>query len=168
MQKLNAFEEGIGEIGAAEVQVRSAIGEKTPLVLGEKRDQRPRRQNRVSGKTRLDAVRRQKLGLMRDVRRPDAPREPRLDSRDRQPGGLVRARAAGKHADRGARIGADRDRPLRPDDDIGHHVADDQNTRHRGLQSGSRASAAAIFAPSAALFLMRAMFGPSVRPPLAA
>ena len=79
-----------------------------------------------------------------------------------EPDGLVGARAAGTAADRGAAVGAADQRALGEDDDVGHHVADDDDvTGHL-----SAASAVAMSAATAALCSTSAMLATSDLPPV--
>ncbi len=169
MQKIDAVKERRRKVGAAKAQIRAAIGQEASLAAWcDQRDERSGRARVVCGKPRIDAVGGEKRRLAFAIGRAHPPGETRRNPLARKPAGLVRAGAAGKQPDRCAHVGADCDRTVGPDDDIRHHVADDEDARHAVRQCESRVSATAILAASAALFLISAMFGRSVRPPLAA
>ncbi len=59
----------------------------------------------------------------------DAGDEVDADAERGEPRRLIGRRAAGLNRDRGAPVRAQRERPFRAHDDIGHHVADDENAR---------------------------------------
>ncbi len=110
---------------------------------------------------------------VRLVRRADPGDEGHLRPHRTQPDRLVGARAAGSRADRGAPVRAAHQRPLRHHDDVGHHIADDEDRTalaHArpafaafGLVS-SLLSATAICAATRALFSTSAMLATRLLP----
>src|SRR5690606_13591870 len=99
---------------------------------------------------------------------------PRSDTRDEtdarphgtQPHRLVRARSAGPRIDLRPPVGPPHQRPLGNDDDIGHHVPDDEDTlpprRHRTTATPDMA--AAMRAATIALFSTSAILATRLRP----
>ena len=75
MQKIDPIEQRIRKIGAAEIQVGGAVGQKAPLaVWREERDKRAGRQHVVGGESALDAVSGKERRLPLAICRADARR----------------------------------------------------------------------------------------------
>ena len=93
-----------------------------------------------------------------------------LDAEGGEPRRLIGRRAAGLKRDRRAPVRAPRERPLGPHDDIGHHVADDEDAgrgSHRGAVSANsrrRGGAAGAYSrPSKSFMKLRFRWKRSLR-----
>ena len=86
-----------------------------------------------------------------------------------EPRRLIGRRSAGPVDDRGAPVGAARERPLGLDDRVDHQVADDENARRGGRRPAfghRRVSSTATCAATIALFSTSAMLASRLRPPV--
>ena len=125
----------IGNVGARKRLVGAAVGEEAALAGRiDERDEPAGRTVRVGGEMGRDASLDQPRRFGRDVRRADARDEVDGDAEGREPGRLVGRRAARLETDRRPTVGTAGERPLRADDDVGHHVADHQDARRTTAQ----------------------------------
>ena len=127
MDERRARDQRVGDVGGGKRLVRAAVGEEAALAARvDQRDEPAGLALRVAGEMRRHARPCEPRRLALDVGGADAGDEIDLDAERGEPRRLVGRRAAGLEPDRRPPVGAARERPLGPDDDVGHHVADDE------------------------------------------
>ena len=123
----------VGDVGGLERIVGAPVGEEAAFaVCIDQRNQPSSLERSVGGEPRRHARILEARRLALDVGRADAGDEIDADPKRGEPRRLVGRRTAGLKRDRRPPVGAARQRPFRTDDDVGHHVADDEDARRSG------------------------------------
>ena len=123
-----AGHERIWNVCGLEAIVGAAVGEETALARRiDERDQPAGRKVRVGRQMRRHARRPEPSRFRLDVGRPDPADEVDGDAEGREPRRLVGRRAARRKTNCRPPVGAAGERPLGPHDDVGHHVADQED-----------------------------------------
>ena len=125
----------IGDVVGLQRVVRAPVSEEAAFAVWiNERDEPAGLMLRVSGEPWGHADRLEPRRLTLHVGRAHPADEVDRDAEGGEPRRLIGRRAAGLERDRRAPVRAPRERPLRPYDDIGHHVANDEDAARGSLQ----------------------------------
>ena len=165
-----AVDQRVGQVAHAKREIGAAVGQETALAARfDQRDQSAGLAARVADKMRRDAGALEPRCFAPLVGGADAGDEIDRGAEMGEPCRLIGRRSARPIDDRGAPVGAARDRPFGLDDRVDHQVADDENARRGGRRPAlghRRVSSTATCAARIALFSTSAILASRLRPPV--